>query len=380
MADPVATDRPQTQAERFFDSRAAYMMFVTTTNEKARVAERVGLELDHIRPGPPGVRVLDAGMGDASVLSQLMRQMHQLWPFVPWLVVGKEISLEDVRQTLEKLPDRLLEHPELVFVVTNMHYREAPWLRPDDDRALVWRQLALEGSTTQDFTTQIRAHYPKLVEDWAVETSPRSGNPVYAHPSVLVIYRRDREFILDSLLPRRGGIDHGFDLVVASQPYRARTSLARKVRLVLVPLARALAPGGRLVAVHSHGHDPGMEIIHNVWPGEDPFRHTRRNLLAEAARQLDAPEDADLAYPELSDEDAVFRYDLHAMPSEVAEHIGTSSIMAAWNAAAYVAQIEEQRLAEAMSSGAYIAATRDVVARHRRVWFNDEAYVITRRH
>ena len=43
-------------------------------------------------------------------------------------LMGKEISLEDVRLSLEKLPDRFVEHPASVFVFTNMYYSEAPWL------------------------------------------------------------------------------------------------------------------------------------------------------------------------------------------------------------------------------------------------------------
>ncbi|MGH8910963.1 MAG: hypothetical protein ACRDVD_00495, partial [Acidimicrobiia bacterium] len=113
--------RPPT---RFFDTRAAYMLFATATSEKAAVAERIGAELDRLSPQPPGLRVFDAGMGDASVLAQLMRQMHQVFPHIPWTVVGKEISLEDVRQALSKLPDRLFEHPEMVFVVTNLRFSE----------------------------------------------------------------------------------------------------------------------------------------------------------------------------------------------------------------------------------------------------------------
>ena len=52
--------------------------------------------------------------------------------------------------------------------------------------------------------------------------------------------------------------------------------------------------------------------------------------------------------------------------------------MAAWNAAAYVAQIDEARLASAVQSGAYVDATREVIRRRSAVWFNDEAYVIAR--
>ena len=36
---------------------------------------------------------------------------------MPFYVAGKELSLEDVRLTLEKVPDRLFEHPATVFVL-----------------------------------------------------------------------------------------------------------------------------------------------------------------------------------------------------------------------------------------------------------------------
>ena len=107
-----------------------------------------------------------------------------------------------------------------------------------------------------------------------------------------------------------------------------------------------------------HGQDPGIEIIRNVWPDENPFETDRHALLIEAAQQLREDEDAGLVMEHLSDEEALFRYEMHAMPVEVQEHIGTSSILAAWNAAAYVAQIDEERMSAAVTSGAYIDATR----------------------
>jgi hypothetical protein len=368
---------------RFFDSRAAYLLFSTATNEKPVVASRIEAELDRVEPGEKAIQVLDAGMGDATVLAEVMRGMHRAFTHVPWLIVGKEISIEDVRLSLDKMADRLLEHPETVFVVTNMSYREAPSLTPlrDEARAeLRWTTVPLEGSTSYDFSRQIRGLYPALVEDWAVRTSEKTGNPVYLRPSVLVLYRRDREFILNDVIPRPNApLRTGYQLIIASQPYRARTSLDQKIRMVIAPLARSLAPGGRMVVVHSHGEDPGLEIIRGVWPDEDPFQ-TNRHLLAEAARELMVePGDEQIVFESISDDEAIIRYQLHAMPSEVQEHIGTSLIVAAWNAAAYVAQIDEERLSEALASGRYVPATRSVIQRYEGVWFNDEAFVISRR-
>lgn len=361
---------------RFFDTRAAYLLFATATTEKAAVAERLGEELSAIEPRPPGIHVFDAGMGDASVLSHVMRELHTVFPRVPWTVVGKEISIEDVRQALSRLPDRLYEHPEMVFVVTNMRFAEAAALRPAADANLVWRDVALDGSTSHDFAAQIRALMSDIAADWEVTTSPVTGNPVYVRPSVLVLYRGDHEFLLRSLIPRPDIPASPYDLVIAAQPYRAAAPLERKVAAVIAPLARHLAPGGRLIGIHSTGRDPGMEIIRGVWPDEDPFVHLASDVVEEARRQLDDP---GLEFEVPVGEEGRICYEMHAMPSESAEHIGTSSILATWNAAAYVAQIDEDRLTEAMRSGAWEEATRAVMESHPRVWFEDELYRISRR-
>lgn len=210
-----------TDEQRFFDTRAAYTMFVHATDEKKVVADRLGREVDHLTIRQPGLRVFDAGMGDASVLDHLMRRIHVDEPHIPWLVVAKEISIEDVRQALTRLPDRFIEHPELVFVVTNMKFTEAPSLRPIDDRPVRWTEVALEGQTSHEFSSQIRELFDPLADDWQVDTSPITGNPVHRHPSVLVVYRKDRRFMLQNTIPSPSGYDAGYDLIVMSQIGRA---------------------------------------------------------------------------------------------------------------------------------------------------------------
>ena len=64
----------------------------------------------HIHPRPPAVRVFDAGVGDGSVLVRVMRAMHDRFPTMPFYMVGKEISLEDVRLTMQKMSDLSLIH------------------------------------------------------------------------------------------------------------------------------------------------------------------------------------------------------------------------------------------------------------------------------
>lgn len=75
----------------------------------------------------------------------------------------------------------------------------------------------------------------------------------------------------------------------------------------------------------------------------------------------------------------IFRYEMHTLPSEISVSIGTSTLFAAWNAATYVAQIEDARLALALGSGDYLEATRRVLQKHGRLWFLDESYVVSRK-
>ena len=181
------------------------------------------------------------------------------------------------------------------------------------------------------FRSQIAGIQPFLAEHWRARTAA-SGNPLYERPVVLVVYREDQRFLLDQVIPRRGGARADYDLVIASQPYRARASVEFKAKRVLAPLARSLGPAGRMLAIHSHGNDPGLEIVQRIWPGENPFVHDRYELL-RAAKAESGAAGRDLNFNAYADNRSVFRYDMHTLPSEVGHTIGTSTLFAAWNAA-----------------------------------------------
>ncbi len=384
LATPVpaaSSDGPPDKNFRFYDNRQKYLLFVNTCSEKWVVAERVALELANLHPHPPGLRIFDAGVGDGTVLTRVMRSMHERFPTVPSYIVGKEISLEDVRLTLEKMPDRFYEHPATVLVLTNMYYSEAPWLTPNSVTAatsLVWHEQSLLGSTAAEFEKQITGMQGFLAQNWRAKVSKISGNPIYDKPVVLVLYREDYKFLLDSLRPKRGATRADYDLVIASQPYRARASTEFKASKVVAPLARALGPGGRLIGIHSHGQDPGLEVIQKIWPGENPFMTDRHKLLRQVKAELGAA-GRDLNFNAYSDARSLFRYAMHTLPSEISESIGTSTLFAAWNAAIYVAQIEDQRLEKVIGDNSYLEATKEVLQKHGGLWFWDESYVISRK-
>lgn len=368
---------------RLFDSRQKYLTFVNTTSEKRQVArialEQIGLS----QPQPPAIRVMDAGAGDGTTLAAMLRGMHSRHPTAPFYVVVKEIGMENARLILERMADRLQEHPDTVLVLTNLKYKESLRLKPHspaEASRLIWRECAIDGNTAGEFEQHIASLEPWLNQHWTARVNPETGSPEYNEPVVLVLYRRDHRFALEGVVPRRGLARADFDFILLSQAYRARTSLDFKVRQIITPLVRGLRPNGRLLGVQPFGNDPGMEVIHDIWPDEEPFVHRRDAILAAVSVQLGS-EAQDFEFSARDDAEAVFRYDLRILPGEIAPDAPMSSatIFAAWNAASYVAQIEDTRVGEALVSDSYRQAARNALLRNGGLWFNNETFVITRR-
>ena len=366
---------------RFFDNRQKYLLFVSTCSEKEVISKRIGMVLGHIKPKPPAIRIFDAGMGDGTVLAGVMREMHHRYPTMPFYISGKEISLEDVRICLSKMSDRLFEHPASVLVFTNLFYSEAPWLKPKSmasSNSMVWKEVALQGGSSHEFAEQLNELRGFLDENWQAGHSPKTGNPIYERPTVLIIYREDHKFLLSDVIPKQDVKKADYDLVLASQPYRLRVSSEVKSRNVLLPLVRSLGRGGRIIGIHSSGDDPGHQILKEIWPNDNPFVSDRHSLLKAVKNELGS----DARHYNIkanSDNRSIFKYTMHSLPSELEASIGTSTLFAAWNAATYVGQIDEQRLEAAMKSVDYLSITQKALKKYGGLWFNDESYTISRK-
>jgi hypothetical protein len=117
----------------------------------------------------------------------------------------------------------------------------------------------------------------------------------------------------------------------ASRNYRARAPLAFKAACVIAPLAAALGPGGRLRSSRRCG------------PATIRSFTTAIKILKAVKHEL-GPAARDLNSNAYADNRSLFRHEMHTLPSEIADAIGTSTLFAAWNAAIYVAQVEDDRL------------------------------------
>ncbi len=364
---------------RFFDNRQKYLLFVTTTNEKNKIADALKPIIHNLKPKFPALKIFDAGMGDGSLLMSVMRQCHQKMPHIPLLVATKEISLEDVRLGLEKLPDRFVEHKNTVFVISNLNYVESTSLKSNNkikQKKMNWKTVKLKGKSSLDFSDQLRKlNHSFLNKKWQIERNPINGNPTYKEPSVLIIYRKDQEFSLRNIIPKKDNGKNYYDLIIASQPYRSRISVEKKVKYVIDPMIKSLEKKGKLAVIHACGNDPGNKIIKKIWPNEKPFPSLYKSIL----RYIKSNTDKDIIKNLKFHRKTNVKYILRALPNEISSGIATSLIFSAWNASIYVNQISDEQILKAERKKNYQKIVKQILNKYKGLYFNNELFIIERK-
>ena len=364
---------------RFFDNRQKYLLFVTTTNEKNMISDALKPIVQKLKPQYPSLKIFDAGMGDGTLLMNVMRQCHQKMPHIPFLVSTKEISMEDVRLGLEKLPDRFIEHKNTVFVISNLNYTESTSLKSNNltkQKNMNWKVVKLKGNSSLDFSNQLRKFNRNFLSKiWQIERNPKNGNPTYKEPSVIIIYRKDQEFTLKNIIPNKNTGKNYFDLIIASQPYRSRISAEKKVKFVIEPMIKSLDKNGKLVIVHASGDDPGNKIIKKIWPKEKPFPSLYKSILKCIKMRVDKDLLKNLRFSKKKK----VKYILRALPNEISGGISTSLMFSAWNAAVYVNQMSDEQVIKAEKSKDYLKIVKDIVNKNKGLYFKDELFIVEKK-
>ena len=239
-----------------------------------------------------------------------------------------------------------------------------------------WKVVKLKGNASLDFSNQLRKlNQEFLAKKWQVETNPKTGTSTYKEPSVIVIYRKDQEFVLNNIIPRKNNGKSDYDLIIASQPYRSRVTAEKKVKYVIDPMLKSLANKGKLVVVHACGGDPGFKIVKRVWPKENPFPYLYSSIEKYLKQHTDKNFLKKLKFHKVKK----FNYVLRALPNEISGGIATSLVFSAWNAAVYVNQISEEQIFKAEKSKNYQKIVKDVVNKHKGLYFNNELIVIEKK-
>ena len=364
----------------FYEQRQRFHVFANTTNESWVLADRFAEELARLTPGPEGIRLFYSPMDNGIALTRMLRAVHARFPGTPVLVVLRGRGLEDLRNTMGRLVDRICEHPLSVFVLTNLYVREAlvlEKLSDDNPDPVNRRTVALSGTKSYDYQLQIASLYGDLSREWLIRQG-RHGQPVYAAPSIVTVFRDDQRDRLSQLIPDPGREPPVFDHCLLNHAYLQSHTMHFRINHVLMPTAAALAPGGKMTVVQAHGQDPAHEIVRRVWP-DQPIPFISRHDTIQALRRGLGRLEPKFSFSGLTDATSLFRFDMHTLPILEDMEIGTLSLSSAWNNAIYFAEVKEDLAQAAVREGSrYLEVTRDVLLKHGGLWFVNETFSATR--
>lgn len=365
------------------EQRHRYHVFAATTNESWVKADIISSDFEALQPSADGFRLFFSPMDNGIALVRALRALHALYPDIPVQVVIKGWGLEDLRNTMSRMVDRLAEHPRTVFVMTNLYTREAVQLEKttnDTPHDLSWHEVAFGGTRAYDFQKQMGGLFNELAPEWYVVPG-KDNLPVYARPSVVCFYREDQKKALGPLIPQRGKADLAFDYAFLNHPFLHSHTMTFRTEYVLRPVVEHLAPAGMMKVVQSLGDDPAHDIVRRVWP-DQPVKAVSRHDIISALRKSLGGQQREYSFSGLTDATSLSRFDMHTLPmvrDDGADAMALS-LQSAWNNAVFFSQVRED-LAQQVTreSQRYLDVTRDVLREQGGLWFVNETFSLQRK-
>ena len=268
--------------KRFFDDRLKYLSFIQNTGEKKAISLKLYPHIANMSKNKSYLRILDAGTGDGTIKSNVIKSFHKYHPYTSLLITGKEISYEDLKNTLDKMPDRFVEHPNLLVTMTNVKFSELGLIENSKkikNKKVKEFNLVLNSNNSFDFNDQISGvtlgNFIK--KNWGIEIDNKSRTS-YSNPCVIRIYRKDNEKHLKQFI-NNDYENNNYDLIIASQAYRAASSVKVKVNNVIGPLMRLLNKSGQLLVTHSSGGESIQKILKLAFKNKEAFPNNAKDII-----------------------------------------------------------------------------------------------------
>jgi len=79
--------------KRFFDDRLKYLSFIQNTGEKKAISEKIFSHISKLSENKSYIRVLDAGTGDGTIFSNMIKSFHKYHPYTSLLITWKRNKL-----------------------------------------------------------------------------------------------------------------------------------------------------------------------------------------------------------------------------------------------------------------------------------------------
>ena len=362
--------------KRFFDDRLKYLSFIQNTSEKKAISSKIYPYVANMSQNKSYLRILDAGTGDGTIKSNVIKAFHRYHPYSSLLITGKEISYEDLKNTLEKMPDRFVEHPNLLITMTNVKFSELSLIENSSkikNKKVREYNLVLKSNNSYDFNSQITGNNLGnfIKKNWGIQID-RNSRTSYSDPCIIRIYRQDHEKHFKQFL-KNDYKNNKYDLIIASQAYRAASSVKAKVNNVISPLMDLLNTSGELFITHSTGGAEIQKIINLAFKDLEAFPNTAKDMIKFLKNKND-PDDGSFKYfaP------MKYTFNFKKAPDQTVTELFGHNTDAKWSNILYVAQIPNKDILKVEKNTKLLNKIRKKIINSGTIRFENETFTIKR--
>ena len=362
--------------KRFFDDRLKYLSFIQNTEEKKAISEKIFAHVAGLSENKSYLRILDAGTGDGTIFSNIIKSFHKHHPYTSLLITGKEISYEDLKNTLEKMPDRFVEHPNLLITMNNVKFSELGLIESSKkikDKKVKEFNLVLKSNNSFDFNSQMtnRLLSNFIKKNWGIEIDNKNKTS-YSNPCIIRVFREDNKKQLEKFL-KNNYKNNNYDLIVASQAYRAAASVEVKVKNVIAPLMRLLNKSGKLLVTHTCGGDFIQKVLKLAFKEKEAFPNTAKDII-EYLRNNPIGENNiyDFSKP------INYYFKFKRTPDQTVTELFGHNVDSKWANILYVGQIPEKDILVLEKNLALMNRVKKTIDGCDQIQFKNELFSITK--
>lgn len=362
--------------KRFFDDRLKYLSFIQNTEEKKAISEKLFSHVAGLSENRSYIRILDAGTGDGTIFSNIIKSFHKCHPYTSLLMSGKEISYEDLKNTLEKVPDRFVEHPNLLITMTNVKFSELGLIESSNtiqDKKVKEFNLILKSNNSFDFNSQITSNLLSnfIKKNWGIKIDNKNKTS-YSNPCIIRVYREDNKKHLEKFLENNYK-NNNYDLIVASQAYRAAASVEVKVKNVIAPLMRLLNKSGKLLVTHTCGGDFIQKVLKLAFKEKEAFPNTAKDII-EYVKSNPVGENNIYSFSKPSS----YYFKFKRVPDQTVTELFGHNIDSKWANILYVGQIPEKDILSLENNQSLMNRVKKAIDGFDQIQFKNELFSITK--